>query len=82
MSDQKEEQKHDVDYADPEKDQEVKAGGLSDIKVVKGTENEVCIWKNKIKLFRFNDNQWKERGIGFAKLLRHKENKVIRMVMR
>ena len=35
-----EEQKtsHDVDYADPEKDAEVKAGGLTDVKVVKGTE--------------------------------------------
>ena len=48
-----EEQKtHDVDYADPEKDAEVKAGGLTDVKVVKGTEDEVCIWKCKIKLFR------------------------------
>lgn len=53
-----EEQKttHDVDYADPEKDAEVKAGGLTDVKVVKGTEGETCIWKCKTKLFRFADN--------------------------
>ena len=47
---------HDVDYADPEKDAETKASGLTDVAVVKGTEGEVCIWKNKIKLFRFRDN--------------------------
>ena len=43
-----EEKKHDVDYADPEKDAEVKAGGLADVKLAKGTEGETCIWKCKI----------------------------------
>ena len=47
---------HDIDYGDPEKDKETKAGGMADVAVVKGTENEVCIWKNKIKLFRFRDS--------------------------
>ena len=28
------------------------------------------------------DEQWKERGTGNAKLLRHKENKKIRFVLR
>ena len=70
-----EEKKHDVDYADPEKDAEVKAGDLADVKTAKGTENEVCIWKCRIKLFRFAADQWKERGIGNAKLMRHNDNK-------
>ena len=84
-----EEAKHDVDYADPEKDAEVKAGGLADVVIPKGTEGEVCIWKNKIKLFRWftkegdhNDKSWKERGVGNGKLMRNNETKVIRMVMR
>ena len=77
-----EENKHDVDYADPEKDAEIKAGGLADVKVVKGTEGETCIWKCKIKLFRFNDSQWKERGVGFGKLMRNDELKRVRMVAR
>ena len=78
----KDEQKHDVDYADPEEDQKTKAAGLTDVKVVSGTEGEVCIYKQRVKLFRFRDNQWKERGIGNAKLLRNNDKKSVRFVMR
>ena len=77
-----EEKKHDVDYADPEEEAKVQTTGLKDIAVVKGTENEVCIYKERAKLYRFRDNQWKERGVGHAKLMRHKETKKIRFVMR
>ena len=80
--DSKEEEKHDVDYADPEEDQKTKAAGLEDVKVVSGTEGLVCIYKQRVKLFRFRDNQWKERGIGNAKLLRNNDKKSIRFVMR
>ena len=38
--------------------------------------------KLRIKLYRFREDQWKERGIGNAKLLRDKENKRIRFLMR
>ena len=51
-----EEQKHDVDYADPEEDEKTKVEGLADVAVVSGTEGEVCIYKQRIKLFRFRDN--------------------------
>ena len=51
-----EEQKHDVDYADPEEDAKTKTHGLTDVKVVSGTEGEVCIFKQRVKLFRFRDN--------------------------
>ena len=77
-----EEKKHDIDYADPEEDAKAKVSGLADVKVVSGTEGEVCIYKQRVKLFRFRDEQWKERGIGNAKLLRNDAQKKIRFVMR
>ena len=77
-----EEQKHDVDYTDPAEEAKSLTTGLKDVAVVKGTENEVCIFKERAKLYRYRDSQWKERGIGYAKLMRHKETKKIRMVMR
>ena len=77
-----EEKKHDIDYADPENDAQTKVSGLVDVKVVSGTEGECCIYKQRVKLFRFRDEQWKERGIGNAKLLRNDAKKSIRFVMR
>ena len=77
-----EEKKHDVDYADPEEEAKVQTGGLADVAVVKGTENEVPLYRNRVKLFRFRDNQWKERGVGNARLMRNKETKKVRLVMR
>ena len=38
--------------------------------------------KIRAKLFRWRDEQWKERGIGNAKLMRDREEKRIRFVMR
>tara|TARA_B110000305_G_C18978950_1_gene420704 strand:+ start:108 stop:398 length:291 start_codon:yes stop_codon:yes gene_type:complete len=77
-----EEKKHDVDYADPEEEAKVQTGGLADVAVVKGTEGEVPLYRNRVKLFRFRDNQWKERGVGNARLMRNKETKKVRLVMR
>ncbi len=39
------------------------------------------IYKGRAKLFRWRD-EWKERGAGDLKLLRQKENKKIRCVLR
>ena len=77
-----EEKKHDVDYTDPNEEAKVQTGGLSDVAVVKGTEDEEPIFRNRVKLFRFRDNQWKERGVGNARLMRNKTNKMVRLVMR
>ena len=38
--------------------------------------------KIRTKLFRWRDEQWKERGIGNAKLMRDREEKHIRFIMR
>lgn len=38
--------------------------------------------KVRVKLFRWKDEQWKERGIGNAKLMRDREQKRVRFVMR
>ena len=75
-------EKHDIDYADPETDAQAQVAGLKDVEKVTGTESEVCIYKNRAKLFRFRDGQWKGRGIGNAKLLRNDKEKKIRFVMR
>ena len=47
-------------------------------------EDEEVLFKIKAKLFRFDkgENNWKERGLGDVKFLRHKETKKIRLLMR
>ena len=47
-----------------------------------GEENLECIMKIRAKLFRWRDEQWKERGIGNAKLMRDRAEKQVRFVMR
>lgn len=47
-------------------------------------EREEEMFKMKAKLFKFDrdSREWKERGTGFVRLLRHKENRKTRLVMR
>ena len=47
-----------------------------------GEEKEECIFKMRVKMYRFRDNEWKERGTGYCKILRNKENHKIRFIMR
>lgn len=47
-----------------------------------GEEDEEVMFCERAKLFRFDDNQWKERGIGDMKFLRHKETRRVRILMR
>lgn len=52
------------------------------IDVVTGEEGEKVLFSGRAKLYRFTDNEWKERGIGDIKLL-HDENKnKYRLLMR
>ena len=56
---------------------------MKEVKDLKtGEESEECIFKMRAKLYRMRDEQLKERGTGNAKLLRNKETKRIRFVMR
>jgi Ran-binding protein 1 len=57
---------------------------LEEIAVSTGEENEEAILELKAKLYRFDrdGNQWKERGAGTVKFLRHKESTKVRLVMR
>ncbi|KAK2466482.1 hypothetical protein APHAL10511_002124 [Amanita phalloides] len=47
-------------------------------------EDEDVLFKMRAKLFRFDSgsSEWKERGTGDVRLLKHKETKKIRLVMR
>ena len=47
-----------------------------------GEENLECLMKIRAKLFRWRDEQWKERGIGNAKIMRDRAEKRCRFVMR
>jgi Ran-binding protein 1 len=55
---------------------------LPEVVNVTGEEKDECIFKMRVKLYRFREEQWKERGTGNLKLLRNKETKKIRCVMR
>ncbi|KAB1997014.1 hypothetical protein Goshw_002807 [Gossypium schwendimanii] len=57
---------------------------LEEVAVSTGEENEDPMLDLKSKLYRFDKegNQWKERGAGTVKLLKHKETGKVRLVMR
>ena len=52
----------------------------ADIKT--GEEDEDLIFKGRGRLYRFREGEWKERGTGDMKLLRHKTDKRIRFILR
>eukprot|EP00249_Psilotum_nudum_P034346 c53299_g1_i1 orf=235-888(-) len=57
---------------------------LEEVTVSTGEENEDTLLEMKAKLYRFDkeSNQWKERGVGQVRLLKHKETGKIRLLMR
>ena len=80
-----EKKESEVDYADPEAEVQgnwEKKVDLPEVATVTGEEEEDCIFKMRCKLYRFRQEEWKERGTGNCKLLRHKENKKIRFLLR
>ena len=54
------------------------------VAVETGEENEEKLFNSRVKLFRLDQNtkQWKERGIGEIKILKHKETSRCRLLMR
>ncbi|CAG9312316.1 unnamed protein product [Blepharisma stoltei] len=59
-----------------------KAVDLPEVEVVTGEENTDCIFKTRAKLYRWAEEQWKERGTGDVKLNRNRETRRISFVMR
>ncbi|KAI3964380.1 hypothetical protein MKW92_045733 [Papaver armeniacum] len=57
---------------------------LEEVAVTTGEEEEDVLLDLKAKLYRFDKdgNQWKERGVGTVKLLKHKQTSKVRLVMR
>lgn len=57
---------------------------LEEVAVTTGEEDEDAILDLKAKLYRYDKegNQWKERGAGTVKLLKHKASGRVRLVMR
>lgn len=56
---------------------------LSVLKELKtGEEDEEELYSQRSKLYRFKDGEWKERGLGEAKLLKHKVTGKVRFVIR
>lgn len=53
-----------------------------EVEVKTGEENEDVTFSERCKLFRFAENEWKERGIGNIKILKNKENGKYRILMR
>ena len=54
------------------------------VEVKTGEEDEEVVYSHRAKLFRFDSNskEWKERGLGDIKLLRHRQTQKLRLVMR
>ncbi|OEH78919.1 ran-binding protein 1 homolog a [Cyclospora cayetanensis] len=55
---------------------------VHEVKVETGEEGEEAFWKCRSKLYRWAGREWKERGLGEAKLLQHKETNKIRFLLR
>ena len=52
------------------------------IEVKTGEEDEIMLYLCRARLFRFNDNEWKERGVGDLKILKSRDTDRIRLLMR
>ena len=52
------------------------------VDVITGEEEEEVLYSHRAKLFRLVDGEWKERGIGDVKILKHTSSNKIRLLMR
>ncbi|KAM4046516.1 E3 SUMO-protein ligase RanBP2-like isoform 2-T2 [Anomaloglossus baeobatrachus] len=57
---------------------------LPEVEVKSGEEDEEILFKERVKLYRWDRevSQWKERGVGELKILFHQEKKCYRVLMR
>ena len=73
------------EYFNPEEEVKINPTdncNLAKVEIKSGEEDEDLIFKSRGKLYRFRDGEWKERGTGDLKLLRHKKDKKIRFILR
>ena len=73
------------EYFNPEEEVKInptEACKLPKAEIKSGEEDEDLIFKGRARLYRFRDGEWKERGTGDMKLLRHKTDKKIRFILR
>lgn len=52
------------------------------IEVITGEEDEVVEYNQRCKLFRFSNNEWRERASGELKILHHPQLHSFRMLLR
>jgi len=60
---------------------------IKEVEVLTGEEKEEPFWRHRAKLYRWGKEgggagEWKERGLGEAKLLKHKDTGMIRFLLR
>lgn len=48
------------------------------VEVITGEENETELYAQLAKLYRFSSVEWKERGKGIVKILKHKDTGKLR----
>ena len=73
------------EYFNPEEEVKINPTdncNLAKVEIKTGEEDEDLIFKSRGKLYRFREGEWKERGTGDLKLLRHKKDKKIRFILR
>ena len=83
----KEEEKDDGNELVEDEELAVTDGGAAKfaaVEVTSGEENYDPLCKIKAKIWRFDEgeNQWKERGQGEARILRHKQSKNVMFILR
>ncbi|XP_069130814.1 E3 SUMO-protein ligase RanBP2-like isoform X2 [Argopecten irradians] len=52
------------------------------VAVVTGEENDEILYEHRAKLYRFDKQEWKERGLGNVKILHNSESGKCRLLMR
>ncbi|KNC78911.1 serine/threonine protein kinase [Sphaeroforma arctica JP610] len=55
---------------------------LEEVEVKTGEDEEDVLFEMRAKLYRYADDQWKERGVGPVKLLKHRQSGVVRFLLR
>lgn len=55
---------------------------MTPIEIKTGEEDEDLVFEHRCKLFRFRDKEYKERGLGAIKVLKHKTTGKGRLIMR